>query len=88
MKAFEYVNPESLEEVPSLLNRKQNRKVVIIAGGVDLLGEMKDNLIAPDRLINLKSLPALKFIKHGKLGLKIGATTTLSEIILNQHIYL
>lgn len=86
MKAFEYVNPESLEEVPSLLNRKQNRKVVIIAGGVDLLGEMKDNLIAPDRLINLKSLPALKFIKHGKLGLKIGATTTLSEIILNQHI--
>ena len=81
MKAFEYVNPTNLEEVPDLLSRKRDRKAVIIAGGVDLLGEMKDNLIAPDRLVNLKAVPDLKYIRHGKDGLKIGATTTLTEIV-------
>ena len=80
MNAFEYVNPSSLQEVPKLLGGKRDRKSVIIAGGIDLLGELKDQLIAPDRLVNIKALD-LQYIKHGKDGVRIGATTTLSEIV-------
>ncbi|MCZ6632396.1 MAG: xanthine dehydrogenase family protein subunit M [bacterium] len=85
MNPFEYVNPSNLEDVPGLLGRKRGRQSVVIAGGVDLLGELKDNLVAPKRLVNLKALP-LKYIRHGKDGVSIGATTTLTEIVSDAKI--
>ena len=86
MNAFEYVNPDSLKAVPKLLKGAGNREVVVIAGGMDLLGELKDELIAPGQLVNLKSLPELKYIRHDAKGLSIGATTTLSEILADAKI--
>ena len=74
MNAFEYVNPSTIEEVPALLGEGRDREAVIIAGGIDLLGELKDNLVAPGRLVNLKALPDLKTIRHGGEGTVIGAT--------------
>ena len=79
MNAFEYVNPSNLKDVPQLLSQKRDRKSVVMAGGIDLLGELKDNLIAPNRLVNIKALD-LRYIRHGKDGVRIGATTTLSEV--------
>jgi len=79
VNAFEYVNPSSLKEVPGLLSRRRDHKAVAMAGGIDLLGELKDNLIAPDRLVNLKALN-LRHIRHGRDGMRLGATTTLSDI--------
>jgi xanthine dehydrogenase YagS FAD-binding subunit len=79
MKAFEFVNPSSLKEVPSLLG--QNReKAVLLAGGVDLLGELKEGLVAPDRVVNLKAVSGLNAIKADGKGLRIGALATLAEI--------
>jgi xanthine dehydrogenase YagS FAD-binding subunit len=86
VNAFEYVNPDSLKAVPKLLRGAGNREVVLIAGGMDLLGELKDELIAPEQLVNLKSLPELKYIRHDAKGLRIGATTTLSEILADAKI--
>ncbi len=86
MNAFEYINPTSLKDVPGLLNGKGDRKAVIIAGGGDLLGELKENLIAPTRIVNLKALPDLKYISHKRGKLKIGATTTLSDIAADETI--
>ena len=86
MKAFEYINPSTVKQVPGLLGRNPDRKAVIIAGGIDLLGELKDNLIASDRLVNLKALADLRYIRHEKDGLKIGATTTLTEIASDEEI--
>jgi xanthine dehydrogenase YagS FAD-binding subunit len=79
VNAFEYVNPSNLKDVPQLLSQKRDRKSVVMAGGIDLLGELKDNLIAPNRLVNIKALD-LRYIKHSKDGVRIGATTTLSEV--------
>jgi xanthine dehydrogenase YagS FAD-binding subunit len=81
VNAFEYVNPDSVKAVPKLLEQSGAREAVLIAGGMDLLGELKDELISPGRLVNLKSLPDLKYIRHDAKGLRIGATTTLSEIV-------
>jgi xanthine dehydrogenase YagS FAD-binding subunit len=83
---FEYVCPEKVEDVPGLLDRKRGRTTALMAGGIDLLGEMKDNLTSPERLVNLKTIPELKFLKHTKPGLRIGATTTLTELVNDPEI--
>ena len=86
MNAFEYVNPSNIEEVPALLGKGRDREAVIMAGGTDLLGELKDNLAAPERLVNLKALPDLSYVRHERNEVKIGATTRLTEIVTDKKI--
>jgi xanthine dehydrogenase YagS FAD-binding subunit len=78
MKAFEYVNPSTAAEAASVLAKTRDGKP--IAGGIDLLGEMKDYIETPSVVVNLKSIPGLKSIKAGADGLTLGALVTLSEI--------
>jgi xanthine dehydrogenase YagS FAD-binding subunit len=84
MKAFEYYKVTSVAQAISLLTKHQE-KAAILAGGSDLLGMMKDRLEGPklkmpQYLIDIKGIKDLNYIKEQKTGLKIGATTTLSEI--------
>jgi xanthine dehydrogenase YagS FAD-binding subunit len=84
MKAFEYYKVTSVTQAISLLT-KHREKAAILAGGSDLLGMMKDRvegpkLKTPQFLINVKGIKDLNYIKEQKNGLKIGATTTISEI--------
>jgi xanthine dehydrogenase YagS FAD-binding subunit len=79
MKAFEYINPtEAKDAVAALTQAGQSSKP--IAGGIDLLGEMKDYIRTPNVVVNLKSIPGLKSISSTAKGLDIGALVTLSEI--------
>ena len=85
MKPFEYYKVTSIAQAISLLAKHQE-KAAILAGGSDLLGIMKDRLEGPklkmpQYLIDIKGIKDLNYIKEQKNGLKIGATTTLSEII-------
>ena len=85
MKAFEYYKVTSVAQAISLLTKHQE-KAAILAGGNDLLGMMKDRLEGPKLkmaqfLIDIKGIKDLNYIKEQKTGLKIGATTTLSEIV-------
>jgi carbon-monoxide dehydrogenase medium subunit len=76
---FRYHSPSSLEEAIVLLNRLgQNSKV--LAGGTDLLIQMKQGLIKPKHLVNIKNIPDLKGIKDEGDGFFIGATTKLRNI--------
>ena len=62
MKNFKYVNPKSVKiAVASLGNDWKN--TVVKGGGTDLLGEMKNMLITPKKVVNLNNIAALKFIK-------------------------
>ena len=56
---------------------------VIKAGGVDLLGRMKNGTIQPAKLVNIRNVSALRGIHETENGLTIGALTTLTEI--NEH---
>jgi xanthine dehydrogenase YagS FAD-binding subunit len=85
MKPFEYYKVTSVAQAITLLTKHQE-KAAILAGGSDLLGIMKDRLEGPkfkvpQYLIDIKGIKDLNYIKEQKNGLKIGATTTLSEII-------
>lgn len=75
---FELINPKTLESVPALLGRKWD-EAMLLAGGTDLLDMLKERLVRPQRVINLKSIPGLNYIKNGA-GLEIGALTTIAEI--------
>jgi xanthine dehydrogenase YagS FAD-binding subunit len=79
MKAFEYVNASSLSAASQALAGEEG-KAKILAGGVDLLSEMKERIIEPDRVVNIKPIPGLNAIKVDRNGLTLGALVTLSEI--------
>jgi len=72
---FEYFAPKTVEEALSLLSQYKDAK--IIAGGQSLLVILKQRLLAPEYLIDIKGISALDYIKYddGK-GLRIGALTT------------
>ncbi len=80
MRPFEYVQPTTVAEALRELGR-QWEDAKILAGGVDLLGEMKEGIIAPQRVVNLKGIRDLRYIRFSeKDGLRLGALTTLTEI--------
>ncbi|HWC17276.1 MAG TPA: FAD binding domain-containing protein [Terriglobales bacterium] len=80
MRAFEFTNPKQKQQVVSLLG-KQWGDAEILAGGSDLLGLMKDEVVHPKRLVNVKGIQELQGISFSESrGLRIGALTTLVEI--------
>ncbi len=78
MRPFEHVNAPDLETAIELLSESQTSA---IAGGTDLLGELKERIKNPKRLVNLKTIPELSEIRYdSKTGLTIGALATLSQL--------
>ena len=80
MRAFEYASPKQKQQVVELLGKHWG-DAEVLAGGTDLLALMKDDIVRPKRLINIKDLKEL----HGttfdaKAGLRIGALVTLTEL--------
>ncbi|HDN76186.1 MAG TPA: xanthine dehydrogenase family protein subunit M [Acidilobales archaeon] len=76
---FEYFEPRTLKEVLDLLDKLRD-KAAILAGGTDLLVQMKIRRKTPKYLINIKKIPDLTFIKVEEGGLRIGAATKLRSI--------
>ena len=80
MKNFSYSRPATLRDAAAQLG-KEHGKVALLAGGTDLLGEMKDAMLAPERLVYIKHLKELQGIRPGPAGLRIGAATPLVEVV-------
>ena len=79
MKPFQMDNAKTVEEAASLLSGYMG-KAKVIAGGVDIIRLMKNEVILPDALVNIKTIPGLAFIKENDDGLKIGSMTTIHDI--------
>lgn len=71
---YEYKKPESLEQVFSLL-KSHGSKASLIAGGTDLMVQIRNTKKAPDVLISLRALKDLRYITKNS-GYHIGALTT------------
>jgi len=82
MSSFKYAKPASLEQVTSFL-AKGNPNVFLMAGGTDLLGEIKEGIVAPEVVVDLRAIPNLSYIKKEKDGVAIGALTTVAELAEN-----
>jgi len=51
-----------------------------LAGGIDLLGEMKEYIAQPEILVNIKALHGLDKIEPGKSAWTIGTNVTISQL--------
>ena len=54
--------------------------VLFKSGGIDILDRVKEGLINPKTIVNVKNIPDLDMIKFDDEGLRIGANVSLSEI--------
>ena len=80
MQTFKFLQPKSLSDAAGI-SEKEGDAAVLFAGGTDVLGLIKNDIISPSKVINLKSIPGLdKIDDTNGAGLKIGALTTVSEI--------
>jgi len=78
---FEYLVPKTVEEALKLLSQYDEGECKVIAGGQSLIILMKQRLLTPKYLINIKGLSDLDYIKlDDKQGLKIGALATHRSI--------
>ena len=78
MKAFAYVNAANEREALAALDAQRGRALPL-AGGMDLVGLMKNYVAQPDRVVNVKNLD--KTITVSVTGARIGAAATLVELI-------
>lgn len=78
---FKYHSPQTLEEALSIL--RQSGNVALIAGGTDLLVEMKKGIRHHHDIVSLSEINDLKLIYEDEDNLCIGAGVTHNEIVLS-----
>jgi len=82
MHRFEYVNVKSVSEA---LTQLRSTNAVAKAGGVDLLDLMKEGIAVPERLINLRTINELKFVRDDPAsGLHIGPLVSLAQLGIDE----
>ncbi len=82
MRNFKIAEPQTLNQVLTFLFAKKEN-YYLLAGGTDLLGEIKEEIIQPEVVVDLKNMTDLSYIKKDKDGFRIGALTTLAELAEN-----
>jgi xanthine dehydrogenase YagS FAD-binding subunit len=85
MKNFKIAQPQSAEQVLALLS-KGGENVSLIAGGTDLLTEIKEGVVEPDLVVDLGAVKELAFIRKDKEGMHVGSMTTLADLASDQAI--
>ncbi len=82
MRAFEYTSPTTRQQAVDLLSGE----AAVLAGGTDLLSLMKDDVVAPKRVVNIKEIRELSGVRYGPRGLQIGALAKLGELADNAQV--
>ena len=77
MKAFTYVNAANEKDAVAALGAERNR-ILPMAGGMDLLGLMKDYIVSPERVVSIKGLD--QTITAADAGIRIGAATKIVDL--------
>lgn len=80
MKNFEYLAPRTLREAVRLLAEK-GEQARVLAGGTDLIVQMRNRRRQPERVVDIKNVPELNKITYtARKGLRIGAAVPCSRI--------
>ena len=98
MKSFEWMSPRDVEQaagaatatVASAMVSQSGTlagdAAVVKAGGIDLLDLMKEGLLTPRRVVNLREVPDLNQIAPDNGGLRIGPNVTLAQLAADSQI--
>jgi xanthine dehydrogenase YagS FAD-binding subunit len=80
MQPFEYAAPTTKEQAVALLGTRWE-DAAILAGGTDLMSQMKDNIAAPKRLVDIKGIQEFDGIQYNtQTGLRLGALVTIEQL--------
>ena len=79
MNPFEYASPEKLEDAVALLADRWGQ-TELLAGGTDLLTSLKQEIVAPRRVVSLKAVSDLSGIEVSAAEIGIGAMTPLADL--------
>jgi len=82
---FKFDCPMSIAEVKDTLSRVQE-DAVFISGGTDLIIQLNSGRIKPTWLVDLSQVAELNYIKEAEGRLRIGSTTTFTQISENDLI--
>lgn len=82
MRRFANTNPRDFFEAVAMLTkaRQQGRAALIAGGGSDLLGMVKEHLVSPDLLLNLKAIRGMDQVVAQPTGVQIGGLITLDAL--------
>jgi carbon-monoxide dehydrogenase medium subunit len=77
---FEYLEPESIKEALTMLSQYQG-KSKIIAGGTDVMLQVRNKVIRPEVVVDITRIPGLDFIAFDDAqGVRLGALTTIRAL--------
>jgi len=80
MRPFDYHEPATLDEAIALLRRFEGQ-ASMLAGGTDLLVQIREHVRRPAQLINIKKILGLDDLDYDpQQGLRIGALTTTRAV--------
>ncbi len=86
MKEFDYYQPKTIAEA-SELRARYGKAAVLLNGGTDVVIQLREKLIAPDAVIDIKHIPGLDQITFDKQnGLVIGACATVAAISADENV--
>ena len=81
---FDYKQPQSIQEVsPILLDQPDAR---VLAGGTDLLVNLKHGVEKPSVVVSLKGLSDLDYVRKTNGALRIGALTPLKKVYNDPYV--
>ena len=76
---IDVLTPRSLDEALAILHENQGG-LKIIAGGSDVIVQLRDGVIKPERLLNILSVKELRFLRKQDDRIHIGALATYHDI--------
>ncbi|MGH7175824.1 MAG: FAD binding domain-containing protein, partial [Tepidisphaeraceae bacterium] len=76
MNTFEWANAASVDDAIALMKDG----AAIKAGGVDLLDLMKEHLASPNRVVNIRNIRDLDYIRLDGDTLRVGPLVTLAKL--------
>jgi xanthine dehydrogenase YagS FAD-binding subunit len=82
MKEFKIAQPQSLKQASSLLSEKKSG-YFMLAGGTDLLDEIKSGVIDAEVVVDLATIPDLSSIQENGKHVSVGSMTRVAEVAEN-----
>jgi xanthine dehydrogenase YagS FAD-binding subunit len=76
MRSFDYAKATDLDSALAVLD---DPRTMPVAGGTELLNWLKEEIVAPERLLDITALP-LTGVEAGEHGLRIGALARMSDV--------
>jgi carbon-monoxide dehydrogenase medium subunit len=85
MTSFKYLNPKTLEDACRIISEFRE-KAFILAGGTDVIPQIKEGIVPPKICVDLSFIPELGYTKNVEKYIKIGTLTKVSDIEMSSEI--